>query len=64
MTMELKITGRFKKDLKKYKHDKEKLEALEEVLTHLRESGVVPDKYKPHPLIGEYTGCIECHVKK
>ncbi len=61
--MELELTSQFKKDLKKYKHNSEKLKDLETVLSLLRMSGIVPMKYKPHFLIGKYKGCMECHVQ-
>lgn len=61
--MELKTTTQFKKDLKRYKHDEEKLEELKVVLAHLEYDGNVPAKYSPHLLTGNYKGCMECHVK-
>ena len=35
-------SGKFKKDFKKYLHDKDKLIALNEVIKHLEETGEVP----------------------
>jgi len=29
----------------------------------LQETGKLPDKYKPHKLLGKYTCCWECHIK-
>ena len=55
-------TGQFKKDFKKIVNDKKKLTALERVLDLLTETGTVTDEYKPHPLIGNYKGALECHV--
>lgn len=60
--MELKITTQFKRDLKRYKHNKDLLLALEDVLNYLAEEGNVPSKYLPHSLIGDYKACMECHV--
>ena len=40
--MELKQTSQFKKDLKRYKHEKRKLESLKAVLRYLCEHGKVP----------------------
>ena len=54
---------KFKKDLKKYSSDKEKLVALREVIRCLEMTGTVPLEYKPHALKGEYDGTIECHIK-
>jgi mRNA interferase YafQ len=60
--MELKMTSQFKRDLKRYKHNVELLDALETVLKYLAENGTVPSEYLPHPLIGDYKSCLECHV--
>ncbi len=56
-------SSRFKKDLKRYLHDKEKLTALNNVIKQLEENGVVQAEYSPHPLKGEYAGTMECHIK-
>ena len=59
----LKFSSRFKKDLKSYKHDKQLLEELETVLNILVKGKDLPIKYHNHPLIGEFKGCFECHIK-
>jgi len=59
----LKFSGRFKKDLKPYKHDKILLAELEKVLDILAKGKALPDKNHNHPLIGEFRGCFECHIK-
>ena len=59
----LKFSSRFKKDLKLYKHDRNFLIELEKVLDILAKGDPLPDKYHPHPLIGEFKGCFECHLK-
>ena len=61
--MTLKLTGQFKKDLKKYKHATDLLEELEKVLKELQRNGVVSKEHNHHPLIGNYKDCMECHVK-
>ena len=61
--MELKQTSQFKKDLKRYKHEKRKLESLKAVLRYLCECGKVPRENRPHFLLGEYKDCMECHVE-
>jgi len=43
-------SGKFKKDLKRFSHDKEKLIALNEVVKELEQTGEVPAEYYPHPL--------------
>ena len=59
----LKFSSRFKKDLKSYKHDKKFLIELEKVLDILAKGKDLPDKNLNHPLIGEFKGCFECHIK-
>ena len=59
----VKITGQFKKDLKRYKHKKEEIAVLEEVLKILRAGEEIPPEYYPHPLTGNYKGHMECHVE-
>jgi len=59
----LKYSNRFKKDLKLYKHDKKTLLELEVVLNILAKGKKLPEKNHNHPLIGEFKGCFECHIK-
>ena len=58
----LKLTTQFKKDLKKYKHQHAKIDALEEVLKKLRKGEALPQELNPHRLKGNYHGHMECHV--
>lgn len=59
----LKYSSRFKKDLKLFEHDKKTLTELSKVLDILVADKKLPDKNKNHPLIGEFKGCFECHIK-
>lgn len=59
----LKMTGQFKKDLKRIQNNSKKIEHLKAVLTSLQETGVVPENYNPHKLTGNYNGFMECHVE-
>lgn len=52
-----------RKDLKRYKNDRRKMEALYNVLDILRKSEDLPASYKPHRLSGNYVGCLECHIE-
>lgn len=54
---------RFKKDLKKYQHNKIVKEAFDTVLKLLIKEEKLPEKYLDHPLSGDYIGCRECHLK-
>ena len=56
-------TGQFKKDYKKCLKRKYNEEEIIVVFRHLTETGTVPETYKPHKLIGNYKGCLECHIK-
>lgn len=59
----LKMTGQFKKDLKRIQNNPKKIEHLKTVLLILQETGILPDIYKPHKLQGNYIGFMECHVE-
>lgn len=61
--MELKLSEPFKKDLKRYEHDREKLRDLKRILACLQATGAVPLAYNPHKLTGEYERCLECHIQ-
>ena len=59
----LKITSQFKKDLKRIQNKPDKIIHLKEVLQQLEEEGMLPEKYKPHKLVGDYAGFMECHIE-
>ena len=59
----LKITSQFKKDLKRIQNNPAKIKHLKEVLELLEKDGAVPERFKPHRLIGDYVGFLECHVE-
>lgn len=59
----LKFTSQFKKDLKRIQNNPAKIKHLKEVLQFLERNGFIPDQYKPHRLIGNYAGFMECHVE-
>ena len=54
--MILRLSTKFKKDLKHYQNHPAKIEALKVVLKHLKQSGYVPSEYRPHVLSGNYKG--------
>ena len=56
-------SGRFKKDLKRYRHKPETLEKLYEVVGILERGESLPKHYKAHMLIGEYSDHLECHIE-
>ncbi len=56
-------SSRFKKDLKKYEHNKPVKKELEALLGFLLKEEILPKKYLDHALTGNYVGFRECHVK-
>lgn len=59
----LQPTTQYRKDLKRYKGQSQKLDGLKEVLEMLRKEQPIPAEYKPHMLRGQYKGCMECHIQ-
>lgn len=59
----LKITSQFKKDLKRIQNNATKIKHLKEVLQLLERDGILPERFKPHKLVGGYEGFMECHVE-
>lgn len=53
----------YKKDYKRYRHNPKKLAALAKVINMLAYEQPIPIEYKPHPLHGNYEGCLECHIQ-
>ncbi len=60
---ELQLTSQFKKDLKRYKHNKKTLDKLEEILKLIVADKEIPKENKPHLLSGNYRGYMECDVE-
>lgn len=58
----LQPTSQYKKDLKRYRNNPQKLADLKEVLKMLQNEQPIPAYYLPHPLNGKYKGCLECHI--
>lgn len=59
----LKQTSQFKKDLKRIQNNPKKIVSLQTVLELLQTTGSLPQEYKPHLLVGDYKGYMECHVE-
>jgi len=55
---------RFKKDYKKFLKRKKELEAIQSTIRLLSQNGhnAIPQRMKPHTLIGNYKGAWECHI--
>ena len=59
----LQPTTQYRKDLKRYKNQPKKLAELKKMLKLLEKETPIPKEYFPHPLHGNYEGCIECHIQ-
>ncbi|WP_443946404.1 type II toxin-antitoxin system YafQ family toxin [Pedobacter sp. AW1-32] len=60
---EVSFSTQFKKDYKRCVKRNYEISALETALKLLRETGTLPNIYKPHLLSGNYSGFWECHIK-
>lgn len=58
----LKYSKHFKTDLKSFRHDKDLILKLENVLDTLAAGEPLPEKNHNHPLTGEFKGCFGCHI--
>lgn len=63
MKYTIKARGSFNRSLKRCLKRGFDEEILLEAIAILAETGTLPRKYKPHPLRGKYTGCMECHLQ-
>lgn len=59
----LKYSSRFKKDLKRYEHNKPVLDGLERILDMLAKGKKLSPHNFNHRLAGEFKDCYECHIK-
>ena len=55
-------TTKFKKDLKKFKHQKKIIQDLDSVIRLLVQQLPLEKKHADHPLGGNWIGSRECHV--
>jgi len=55
-------TGRFKKDLKTVMKRGYDIRLLGDVILKLSNGEELDEKFKDHPLIGNYVGKRECHI--
>lgn len=61
--LEIKWTKSVKKDLKKYKHQKDVISALQEIILLLANMKPLSAINFDHPLTGDWVNHRECHVK-
>lgn len=57
------MSTRFKKDLKKFKHNKDKRAKITSVVEMLAQGVEIPRSMRPHKLIGNYAGHMELHIE-
>ena len=64
MSFSINFTSKFKKDYKKYQNDSKKLREIQKTIILLSQNGTsaIPNKMKPHRLIGNYKDNWECHI--
>ena len=60
--LEIVASNRFKKDLKQAIKRKYKIELMQEVVDKLAAGESLDEKYRDHPLLGDYGGMRECHI--
>lgn len=62
MKYEIVTTSKFVKDLKLIKKRGYDINKIIEVVNLLASCDTLPEKYKDHPLAGNYEGKRECHI--
>ena len=60
--LRLKAATKFKRDLKKFKHNKVIQDELEDIIKLLINERKLPEKNRDHNLVGNYVGHRECHI--
>lgn len=61
--LKIELTNSIKKDLKRYKHQKDVLLELQQIIELLTQKKALPSKNRDHNLIGEWVTHRECHVR-
>ena len=61
--LDLIQTSTYRKQLKKYKHNKNVLDELFKIVEILVNEKPIPIKYKNHKLSGNYSNVMELHLK-
>ena len=63
MKYTIKPTAKFQKDLKRVQKRGCNLDLLTQVIKLLASGEPLPQKYCDHALVGNFTGCRECHIQ-
>ncbi len=61
--LELYEKATFRKNVKKYKHNKAVMQELLDVIDLLIHEKPIPNKYRNHKLTGNYSGMMELHLR-
>lgn len=61
--LEIKVTSKFKKDLKQIIKRGYNISLLDKVVTDIASGVPLGAKYRDHILTGEYAGFHECHIE-
>ena len=62
MMSKIRPTSRFQKDLKRLRKRGYDMDLLTGVLKQLAAGQALAPSYRDHPLVGDYSGCRECHI--
>lgn len=61
--MKLRQTSQFKKDIRKQIKKGKDPEKLTSLIRMLMTDDPIPQKYKDHPLLGDWVGRSDCHIE-
>lgn len=61
--LNVRYSSAFKKDFKTCVKRGYKMPLLQAVIDTLRIPAALPEKNKDHPLMGNFSGCRECHIE-
>ena len=56
-------SNRFRRDLRRMKRRGKDLEKLKKVVRLLVEEQLLPDSYRDHNLVGDWSGYRDCHIE-
>ena len=63
MSLALRKTSQFEKDVKRMVKRGLPIKELTAVIDRLLEQSPLPEKFHDHPLVGNYIGFRECHIR-
>ena len=63
MKYKIKFTKRFKKDLKQAKKQGKDIDKLFEIIEKIANNETLDEKFRDHPLTGNYKQTRECHIE-